>query len=75
MATAKPSKEIHHSTARAKPTSGRGGVEAITSQEPALKETGGAAGWNGAYVGVNAGGSFGATSGSNLVVPFGSPSK
>ena len=48
-----------------------GGVEAITPQEPPSKETADGAGWNGAYVGVNAGRSFGATAGTNVVVPFG----
>jgi outer membrane lipoprotein SlyB len=52
-----------------------GGVETIKPQEAPSKDTGGAAGWNGAYVGVNAGRSFGATAGTNVVVPFVSSGK
>ena len=49
-----------------------GGVETIKPQEAArLPGVADANGWNGPYVGVNAGGSFGATAGSNVVVPFG----
>jgi hypothetical protein len=48
-----------------------GGVETIKPQEAPSKDTGGAAGWNGTYVGVNAGMRFGAMARTNVVVPFG----
>ncbi len=48
-----------------------GGVETIKPQEVEPKGAGDANGWNGAYVGVNAGGSVGTTTGTNVVVPFG----
>ncbi len=54
----------------------RGGVvEAIKPQEQPSKETADGNGWNGAYVGVNAGESLGATAGTNVVVPFANPEK
>jgi len=34
-----------------------------------------ASGWNGSYLGVTAGTSFGATAGTNLVIPLGSDEK
>jgi hypothetical protein len=52
-----------------------GGVEAIKPQEPPSKETADGNAWNGAYVGVNAGRGFGATTGANVVVPFGTSGK
>jgi hypothetical protein len=52
-----------------------GGVETITPQEAPSKETSTGNGWSGAYVGVNAGRSFGATAGTNVVVPFGTSGK
>jgi len=48
-----------------------GGVEMIKPQEPTSKDRESGSGWNGAYVGVNAGAGFGATAGTNVVVPFG----
>ncbi len=62
--------------ARAKTTSKEvGGVEAIKPQEEQSKGDGVANGWSGGYAGVNGGGSFGATTGTNVVVPFGSAGK
>jgi hypothetical protein len=67
-----PSKHRHP----AKPTMLEGGgVETIKPQEAPSKDTGGAAGWNGTYVGVNGGMGFGATAGTNVVVPFGTSGK
>lgn len=74
-AKAQPSKKIQQTKAKVKPATTSGGVEAITPQEPPSKETGAATGWNGNYVGVNAGMGFGATTGTNVVIPFGSPTK
>jgi hypothetical protein len=71
---AQPSRSKHSSSA--KPTmSSVGGVEASAPQEATSKGAGGGAGWNGTYVGVNAGMGFGATAGTNVVVPFGTGSK
>jgi hypothetical protein len=44
-------------------------------QEATSKDAGDGKGWNGAYVGVNAAGSFGVTAGTNVVVPFGTSGK
>jgi len=52
-----------------------GGVETIKPQEGPTKDTGKSAGWKGTYIGVNAGAGFGATAGTNVVVPFGSQAK
>lgn len=72
-ATAQSSSE-HRSPA--KPTMMEaGGVETIKPQEAPSKDTGGAASWNGTYVGVNGGMRFGATAGTNVVVPFGASGK
>lgn len=45
-----------------------GGLETIDPKEDKEREQGG---WNGSYVGVNAGAAFGATAGTNVVVPLG----
>ncbi|WP_036282982.1 hypothetical protein [Methylocystis sp. ATCC 49242] len=59
-------------SARAKVKASRvGGVETIKPQEPPSKDRESGSGWNGAYVGVNAGAGFGATAGTNVVLPFG----
>ncbi len=50
-------------------------MEAIKPQEEQSKGDGVANGWSGGYAGVNGGGSFGATTGTNVVVPFGSAGK
>jgi hypothetical protein len=50
------------------------GVEKITPKEADDKTTTNGSGWNGSYVGVNAGTSFGATAGTNVVIPLGSDS-
>jgi hypothetical protein len=60
--------------ANAKPVA-TGGVETIKPREAPTKDTGDGAGWGGSYVGVNAGAGFGATAGTNVVVPFGSAPK
>ena len=71
-ASAQPSSK-HSATARSKATA-LSDVEAIKPQEQPPKEDSGVNGWNGSYVGVNAGMGFGATAGTNLVVPFGTSS-
>ncbi len=50
------------------------GVDTITPKEADDKTTNNGNSWNGSYVGVNAGTSFGATAGTNLVIPLGSDS-
>lgn len=72
---AQPPKKIQHSNGKAKPTPASGDAEAIMPQELPSKDMGSPAGWNGSYVGVSAGMGFGATAGSNLVLPLGPPSK
>jgi hypothetical protein len=52
-----------------------GGVETIKPQEAPSKDAADGNGWNGTNVGVNAGGSFGATTGTNVVVPIGTSGK
>ena len=51
------------------------GVDTITPKEANDKTSKNGSGWNGSYVGVNAGTSFGATAGTNLVIPLGSDEK
>lgn len=51
------------------------GIDTITPKEADDKNTNNGSGWNGSYVGVNAGTSFGATAGTNVVVPLGSSDK
>ncbi len=51
------------------------GVETIKPQEPPSKDRESGRGWNGAYVGVNAGAGFGTTAGTNVVVPIGTASQ
>jgi hypothetical protein len=81
QAASLPEPAIAHSSSKhrhkAKPTMVMevGGVETIKPQEAPSQDTGGAVGWSGAYVGVNAGRSFGATAGTNVVVPFGTSGK
>lgn len=73
FALAGASAQVLHKSPRqpnAKPVA-TGGVETIKPQEIPAKDTGNGAGWNGTYVGVNAGAGFGATTGTNVVVPFG----
>jgi hypothetical protein len=48
------------------------GVDTITPKEADDKTSKKGSGWNGSYVGVNAGTSFGATAGTNFVMPLGS---
>ena len=50
-------------------------ADAVQSKEAADKNTQKSSGWNGSYVGVNAGTSFGATAGTNVVIPLGSDEK
>ena len=49
-----------------------GGVDTITPKEAEDKTTKNVSGWNGSYVGVNAGMSLGATAGTNIIIPLGS---
>jgi hypothetical protein len=73
MAFAQPSKATHPMV---KSKSGDvTGVDKITPKEADDKDTQKSSGWNGSYVGVNAGTSFGATVGTNLVIPLGSDKK
>ena len=46
------------------------GVDTITPKEADDKTNKDGSGWNGSYIGVNAGTSFGATAGTNMVVPL-----
>jgi hypothetical protein len=72
VAIAQPSKTPHPMV---KSKSGDvSGVEKITPKEADDKTTTNGSGWNGSYVGVNAGTSFGATAGTNVVIPLGSDS-
>lgn len=66
---AQPSKSLkttHQTTVKAGQNTG--GLETIEPKEDQERERGG---WNGSYVGVNAGAGFGATAGTNVVVPLG----
>jgi hypothetical protein len=72
-ASAQPPHKLQRPAPKAKSLA-TGGVETNTPQEPPSKDSSRAAGWNGNYVGVNAGTGFGATAGTNVVVPFGSDS-
>jgi hypothetical protein len=69
-AFAQPSKPTHPMV-KSK-SSDVSGVDKITPKEPDDKTTKNGSGWNGSYVGVTAGTSFGATAGTNLVIPLGS---
>jgi hypothetical protein len=70
LAIAQPSKTPHPMV---KSKSGDvSGVDTITSKGAANKTTKNNSGWNGSYVGVNAGTRFGATAVTNMVKPFGS---
>ncbi len=80
LAAAIPESVIAQSSSKqrlpAKSTIGEvGGVETIKPQEAPSKDAADGNGWTGAYVGVNAGGSFGATAGTNVVVPIGTSGK
>jgi hypothetical protein len=68
-ASAQPS--ARHSAGARSRASAAGGVETIKPQEAPSRDEGGVNGWNGRYAGVNAGMGFGATAGTNVVVPFG----
>lgn len=67
--SAQPSKSSHP-TAKSK-SANVNGVDTITPKEADDKATKNGSGWNGSYVGVNAGTSFGATAGTNVVIPLG----
>jgi hypothetical protein len=72
MALAQPSKTIHP---MAKSKAGAvDSVDTLLPKEADDKNSQKASGWNGSYVGVNAGTSFGATTGTNVVIPLGSDS-
>ena len=73
VAIAQPSK-TPHSTVKSK-TNNVSGFDTITPKEADDKTTTNGSGWNGSYVGLNAGTSFGATAGTNLVIPLGSDEK
>lgn len=70
VAIAQPSKTTH-SMVKSKTTNVKG-VDAIQSKEADDKNALSIDGWNGSYIGVNAGTSFGVTAGTNLVIPLGS---
>jgi hypothetical protein len=59
----------HHAPVQSSQTTG--GLEMIDPKEDKERKQGD---WNGSYFGVNAGAGFGATAGTNVVVPLGSSS-
>lgn len=50
-------------------------IDTIESKEAEDKNARNGNGWNGSYIGANAGASFGATVGTNAVIPLGSEEK
>jgi hypothetical protein len=64
--TSKGVHSSHHPTAKHQEAIG---LETIEPKEDKERKQGN---WSGSYVGVNAGAGFGATAGTNFVVPFGS---
>lgn len=50
-------------------------IDTIESKESDDKSARNGNGWNGSYIGANAGTSFGATVGTNAVIPLGSEEK
>ena len=71
--SAQPSKATHPTV---KSKSGDvSGVDTITPKEEDDRSSKNGSGWGGSYVGVNAGTSFGATAGTNVVIPLGSDEK
>ena len=70
MALAQPSKNTHPMVKFK--ASDVNGVDMLQPREADDKNSQKASGWNGSYVGVNAGTSFGATTGTNVVIPLGS---
>ena len=73
LAEAEPSK-TKHSTVKSK-TGNVTDVDTLQPKEADDKNAQKGSGWNGSYVGMNAGTSFGATAGTNLVIPLGSDEK
>ncbi len=72
-ASAQPSKTTHPMV---KSKSGHvSGIDTIAPKEVDDKTINNGSGWNGSYLGVTAGTSFGATAGTNLVIPLGSDEK
>lgn len=73
VAIALPSKTTH-STVKSKIADVKS-VDTIQPKEEDAAKNHNLSGWNGSYVGVNAGTSFGANAGTNLVIPLGSDEK
>lgn len=67
----KSPKATHRSYAKHETSIGVDTLKANDADEIAKENN---SGWNGSYVGVNAGTSFGATVGKNVVIPLGSDS-
>jgi hypothetical protein len=73
IASAQPSKTTHPMV---KSKSGHvSGIDTIAPKEVDDKTINNGNGWNGSYVGVNAGTRFEATAGTNMVIPLGSDEK
>ncbi len=64
-------KPIHRTAVEAGQNTG--GLETVEPKEDGNKGAANAGGWNGSYVGMNAGMGFGVTAGTNVLVPLGSP--
>jgi hypothetical protein len=73
IAEAEPSK-TKHSMVKSK-TGDEIDVNTLQPKEADDKNAHKRSGWNGSYVGMNAGTSFGATAGTNLIIPLGSDEK
>lgn len=73
MAIAQPLKTAHPMVKSN--ASDANGVDALHPKGADDKNTQKGNSWNGSYVGVNAGTSFGATAGTNMVIPLGSDEK
>jgi hypothetical protein len=73
IASAQPSK-ITHPMVKSK-ASEVNGADMLQPKEADDRNSPKVSGWNGSYVGVNAGTSFGATAGTNVVIPLGSDEK
>ena len=67
------SPKAKHPTSNSK-TTNMSGIDTLTPKEADDKNTPKESRWNGSYVGVNAGTSFGATAGTNVVLPLRSAS-
>ena len=72
-ASAQPSKTAHPMVkSKASDVSD---ADTVQSKDTEDRTTTNGSGWNGSYVGANAGTSFGVTAGTNVVIPLGSDEK